>query len=82
MTQQEQFGYILNMIKSGKNPQEVVINLLEQQVSQTPLGANLLTLAKAGNGAEIEKIARNLVTQRGGNFDEEFNAFKSQWGLG
>lgn len=44
--------------------------------------ANLLTLAKAGNGAEIEKIARNLVTQQGDNFDEEFNAFKSQWGLG
>lgn len=26
MIPQEQFGYILNMIKSGKNPQEVVIN--------------------------------------------------------
>jgi hypothetical protein len=28
-----------------------------------PLGDNLIRLAREGNGAEIEKIARNLTAQ-------------------
>ena len=46
-----------------------------------PVGDNLIKLAKEGNGAEIEKIARNLSAQRGIDFDTEFNAFKRQLGL-
>ena len=45
------------------------------------MGDNLIKLAKEGNGAEIEKIARNIVAQRGMDFDKEFAAFKRQLGL-
>jgi hypothetical protein len=47
----------------------------------TPMGANLLTLAKNGQGQEIEKIARNVYAQRGLDFDAEFKAFREQFGL-
>jgi hypothetical protein len=30
--------------------------------------------------AEIEQIARNYTAQSGKNFDQEFNAFKQQFG--
>jgi hypothetical protein len=40
------------------------------------MGDNLIRLAREGNGAEIEKIARNLACQRGVDFDKEFQAFK------
>jgi hypothetical protein len=45
----------------------------------TPMGANLLTLAKNGQGQEIEKIVRNLYEQRGLDFDKEFKAFREQY---
>jgi hypothetical protein len=47
----------------------------------SPLGDNLIKLAKESNGAEIEKIARNLAAQKGIDFDSEFNAFKQSLGL-
>jgi hypothetical protein len=45
------------------------------------MGQNLLSLAKAGNTADIEKIARNICASRGVDFDKEFAAFKQSLGL-
>jgi hypothetical protein len=45
----------------------------------TPLGDNLLNLARQNNTAGIEQIARNMAAQRGIDFDEEFEAFKRQY---
>ena len=72
---------IINMIRSGKNPEQLMINYLESQLKGTPLGENLVTLAKNNNTAEIEKIARNICEQRGLNYDKEFNDFKQRLGF-
>lgn len=72
---------LVQMIKQGQNPQQLMIYVLEQRMAGTPMGANLLTLAKNGQGQEIEKIARNLYSQRGLDFDTEFKAFREQFGL-
>ena len=69
------------MVKQGYNPEQLMISLMEQRVKGTPMGDNLIKLAKEGNGAEIEKIARNLAKQRGIDFDKEFSAFKRQLGI-
>lgn len=37
---------LIQMIKGGQNPQQLVMNILEQQMQNTPMGANLLSLAK------------------------------------
>lgn len=72
---------IIEMIRSGKNPQQLMLSILAGQAG-TPLGANLLNLAQNGQTAEIEKVARNLYAQQGGtNFDEDFKAFKQQLGF-
>lgn len=71
----------MSMVKSGYNPEQLMISLLEQRMKGTPMGDNLIKLAKEGNGAEIEKIARNIAAQRGMDFDKEFTAFKRQLGL-
>lgn len=69
---------IITMIRNGQNPQQIMINILEEGVAaQNPLAANLLDLAKNNRTAEIEKIARNLCAERGIDFDKEFNNFKS-----
>ena len=48
---------LIQMIKSGQNPQQLVLSILEGQMSNTPMGANLLNLAKNGKINEIEQIA-------------------------
>lgn len=47
----------------------------------TPMGDNLINLARQGNTAEIEKIARNIAAQQGIDYDKEFSVFKKNLGL-
>ena len=54
---------LIMMIKNGQNPQQLLMNVLENQMQDTPLGANLLNLARNNNTAEIERIARNIVSK-------------------
>lgn len=72
---------ILAAIKNGQDPQQLVISILEGEMGNTPMGQNLLRLAKEQRGDEIEKIARNLCAQRGLDFDKEFMSFKQRIGL-
>ena len=76
-----QLNQFMTMVKNGYNPEALIMNMLETQMRGTPMGDNLINLARQGNAAEIEKIARNLVAQRGLNFDKEFSAFKQQLGF-
>ena len=71
----------MTMVRQGYNPEQLMISLMEQRMKGTPMGDNLIKLAKEGNGVEIEKIARNLALQRGIDFDKEFAAFKRQLGI-
>lgn len=71
---------LVQMIKNGQNPQQLMLSILEGQAG-TPMGANLLRLARNGQTAEIEKLARNLSAEQGLNFDQEFEAFKRMLGL-
>jgi hypothetical protein len=45
------------------------------------MGRNLLNLARNGQTAEIEKIARNLCKERGMDFDQEFMKFRQMLGI-
>ena len=66
----------LQMIMSNNNPQQVIMSILENQMSNTPIGQNLLSLAKSNNYNGIEQIARNMCASQGKDFDSEFNSFK------
>ena len=72
---------LVQMIKSGQNPQQLMINILQNQMGGTPMGANLIQMAKNGNGKGIEQIARNLAQQQGIDFDKELINFKKNLGL-
>ena len=81
MTQSMNPMQIIAMIKNGQNPQQLVLSMLENQMGGTPMGNNLLQMARNGQSDDIEKFARNLFESRGLNFDKEMNCFKSQMGL-
>lgn len=72
---------LIQMIKGGQNPQQLMMSILESQMKGTPMGENLMRLARENRGAEIEQIARNLYGQQGLDFDKEFLAFKNMLGI-
>lgn len=72
--------FLVQQIKNGQNPQQLLLTILQSQAN-TPMGANLLQLVREGNAAEIEKLARNLSAQSGVDFDTEFRAFRQMLGL-
>ena len=71
---------LIQMIKQGQNPQQLMLSILEGQAG-SPMGRNLLNLARNGQTAEIEKIARNLCKERGMDFDQEFAKFRRMLGM-
>lgn len=73
---------MLMQIMQGKNPQQMILNYLQQsQLSSTPIGQNLISLAQKGDYAALEQIAKNLCQQKGMDFDEQFRNFKQQLGI-
>ena len=72
---------LIQMIRSGQNPQQLMLSVLAGQAYNNPLGRNLLSLAQQGRTEELEKVVRNIYAQQGGsNFDQEFEAFKRALG--
>ena len=71
-----QMNWFVDQIKKGYRPEQITMNIVESKMKGTPMGDNLIRLAREGNEAEIERIARNLASQRGIDFDKEFNAFR------
>lgn len=72
---------LIQMIKSGQNPQQLLMSILEQQAPTSPVFANLHQLVKQGNTQEIEKFARNLAAAQGLDFDRELAIFRQRNGL-
>lgn len=68
---------LIQLIKNGKNPQQLLMNILQQQGNNNPIIQNAANLAKQGNASALEIIARNLAAQRGLDFDTEFANFKN-----
>lgn len=71
---------LIQAIRNGANPQQLLISVLEGQMANTPMGKNLLALAKQNKTKEIEQIARNICQQHGIDFDKEFASFKQSIG--
>lgn len=80
-TQQFNPMQVIMAIRNGQNPQQIVMNMLQERMSQTPMGQNLIALAQNNQTAQIEQIARNICNQRGIDFDKEFNSFKDSLGI-
>ena len=71
----------INQIRSGQNPQQLMLNFLEQQANNNPMGQNLLNLVRNNQTQDIEQFARNMFASNGRDFDSEFKKFKDTFGL-
>jgi len=72
---------LMQFIRMQRNPQQAVINILQQQSNNNPIAQNLLQMAQSGNAQGIEQVAKNIMKERGLDFDTEFNNFKKTLGF-
>lgn len=72
---------LIQMIKQGQNPQQLLMSILEGQANTNPVSSNLLDLVKEHRTGDIETFARNYFASQGKDFDKEFKAFKETYGL-
>ena len=72
---------LIQMIKSGKNPQQLLIGILQNQAQQNPMYKDFLYLIQNNRANEIEPIVRANFKKNGLDFDKEFNSFKKTLGL-
>ena len=70
---------LIAQIRQGKNPQQLMLNILDGEAANNPVMDNLLTLAKENRTADIEQFARNLAREQGIDFDKEFSQFKKKY---
>ena len=71
---------LIQMIKGGKNPQQLLMNVLQQQgQNNNPIINNAINMAQNGNVSGLEVLARNLAAQRGLDFDKELANLKNQF---
>lgn len=72
---------IIQMMKSGQNPQQMLMQMLSEQAQNNPIAANIFKMAQEGRTGDIETFARNYFASQGKDFDKEFNAFRNTYGL-
>ena len=72
---------LIQMIKQGQNPQQLLMSILQGQAGGNPISNNLINMVKQGKTADIEAFARNYFASQGKDFDTEFKAFKETYGL-
>ncbi len=71
---------LVQVAKNNPNPPQFILTMLEQSQGN-PIFANLLTMAKKNDSKGIESVARNMLKERGMDYDKEFNDFKQMLGL-
>jgi hypothetical protein len=69
--------YFIQMIRQGKNPEQLMMDFLQRQMGDSPL----LGMAQRRDSRGIEQFARNYYKQQGKDFDKEFQAFRQMFGI-
>ena len=65
-------SFIKNYMLRGLTPKGIV----KQVAGNNPMINNLINMAEKGDNQGIETFARNVLKERGLNYDEEFKKFK------
>lgn len=61
----------------GRNPQEVVMNMITSQHINDPTISQLVQLAQQGDQASFDNFAQALFRQQGLDLNQELEAFMS-----
>lgn len=59
---------LIQMIKSGQNPQQLLMQILEERAGNSPV----LQMIKENRTKDLETFTRNYLASQGKDFDEEY----------
>ena len=65
---------MLQMFKGG-SPKNIVMNMVKNTMGSNPMVKNLIDMAEKGDNKGVENFARNIMKEKGMDFDKEFNTF-------
>lgn len=68
---------LIQLIKSGNNPQQLLMSVLQQ--NNNPILKNAMNLLQQGDTNSLQLLARNLANQKGLDFDTQFANFKKNF---
>ena len=66
----------IDFFRGIQNPKQFVMNMIGQ--NSNPMIGQLVQMVKKGNTQEIETFARNVLKEKGRNFDTEFSDFMNK----
>lgn len=66
-------SFIKNYMLRGLTPKGIV----KQIAGNNPILGNLINMAEKGDNEGVENFARNILKERGMDFDKEFSTFKN-----
>lgn len=70
---------LIRMLKSG-DPQQIAMNMLQQNAKGNPMLENIVDLANNGDSVGVEQVCRNIIKSKGYDPDELMNNIKNQFG--
>lgn len=79
MNPMQRIQQIGNFMKGVKNPQQLIMQMLSNNTN--PMAQNVLKMWQNGDTKGIEQFARNVVEEKGLNYEEEISKFKNNLGL-
>lgn len=66
---------LMAQLLRGRNPEEVVMQYMQNTPINDPRIASLVQYAQSGNSTELVNLARQMFQQQGRNLDNEFSNF-------
>lgn len=72
---------LIQMLRSGGNPQQMIMNMMRQNAGSNPVMNNALQMAEKGDTKGLENLARNLCKERNINPDDAIKQITSQLGV-
>nr|DAH85001.1 MAG TPA: hypothetical protein [Bacteriophage sp.] len=71
---------LMQMLRGG-NPQQVLMNLLNQQAGNNPVMKNALDMVQRGDTKGVEQLARNMANEKGIDVDKAVAEIRKQLGM-
>lgn len=67
----------LAQLVKGRNPQEFVMAMLQNNQIQDPRVKQMIQFAQSGNTNDLVNLASSIMAQKGLNLNQEYNSFMS-----
>ena len=72
---------LMQMMRSGGNPQQALITMMKRQAGNNPVMNNAIQMMEKGDSAGAEQLARNLCKEKNLNPDDVLSQIKTQFGM-